>query len=354
MSFVLAQVELAFPILVFLVLRRCFVAALNHDAINVTFASGHHVMRLPFSKRLSSKNAADIDIARAARDKIAARLAAAERAVAEHHANVRQLALTDADDAALEAAESAMRMAQDRVRTLSDGLHEADESIRQAEQRRDAADDLKRRAETAAVIDDVAERLGEVGSEFAGLMQKMAALTERAVALTPDASGLHGFCGRALIEIPESAELLSQVLRDIANATRNGSAPASLPRPEREAQPTRHVPPATTRVFTTRPIKWLDANGDLRIQPEFFDIDLPPDIAARAIELDAAVPIDHPRRRQMLGHGRVYRPDPARCVSLIEGDTTQPQPRPELVPGVAFEPMPVETGARYHVNTFGV
>ena len=239
-------------------------------------------MRLPFSKRLSSKNAADIDIARAARDKIAARLAAAERAVAEHHANVRQLALTDADDAALEAAESAMRMAQDRVRTLSDGLHEADESIRQAEQRRDAADDLKRRAETAAVIDDVAERLGEVGSEFAGLMQKMAALTERAVALTPDASGLHGFCGRALIEIPESAELLSQVLRDIANATRNGSAPASLPRPEREAQPTRHVPPATTRVFTTRPIKWLDADGDLRIQPEFFDIDLPPDIAARA------------------------------------------------------------------------
>lgn len=275
--------------------------------------------------------------------------------VAEHHANVRQLAISDADDAALEAAESAMRMAQDRVRTLSDGLHDADESIRQAEQRRDVAEDRKRRAEAAAMIDDVAERLGEVGSEFAGLMQKMAALTERAVALTPDASGIHGFCGRALIEIPESAELLSQVLRDIANATRNGSGPASLPRPEPQAQPTRHVPPPTmTRVFAVKPIKWLDANGDLRIQPELFDVDLPPDVAARAIELDAAVPIDHPRRRQMQGHGRVYRPDPSRCFSLIPGDDSKPQPRPELVPGVAFEPMPVETGARYHVgSSFG-
>lgn len=297
-------------------------------------------MRLPFSKRPSTKDATGIANAQTTRDVIKMRLALAEQAVKERHAAVRRFALDGADDDALDKAEAALRAAQDRARTLADALADADTYVREAEQRRDAAEAQKRRGEVATEIEKVAERLGEVGSEFAGLMQKMAALTERAAALTPDASGLHSFCSRALIEIPESAELLSQVLRGIATATRSGSAPAPLPQSVPQAQPTCHVPPpAMTRVFAVKPIKWLDATGALRLQPPHFDIDLEPALAARAIEIGAAIEITDPRRRQLHGSGRIYLPNAEHCVSLTPGDDSEPEPRHELVPGVPIEPL---------------
>ena len=98
----------------------------------------------------------DIETAISGRDKLVARLADADVAVAERGATARQLALNDATDGDLERAKSACRAAKDRVVTFTAALAESERQIATLERERGELFDKKLRAETAAEVEVMA------------------------------------------------------------------------------------------------------------------------------------------------------------------------------------------------------
>ena len=107
------------------------------------------------------------------------------------------------------------------------------------------------------------------------------------------------------------------------------------------------------KVFTVKPIKWTGDGkhaalptvsvGKLQAAPAFVDVMLPPELAARALELGAAVPIDDERARTQRGTRPWAHPKMRFCVALDEGaeqespdDETNNQP---AVVGTHFEPL---------------
>jgi hypothetical protein len=75
----------------------------------------------------------DIDAATANRERVSARLADCDQAIARHAASAKDCALTG-DDVGLDAAEAALRSAQDRAVTLRNALSEIDQQLAGLEQ----------------------------------------------------------------------------------------------------------------------------------------------------------------------------------------------------------------------------
>jgi len=108
----------------------------------------------------------------------------------------------------------------------------------------------------------------------------------------PDAAGLHSFAVRAKAELPGSIEMLTKLIRAYAAAVLAGHAQATLPQVEAAAPPPA-PPPPTQWAFSVKPIKWTDASGTVQTQHAFFEVQLPPVVAARALRKGACVGMDH-------------------------------------------------------------
>lgn len=87
------------------------------------------------------------------------------------------------------------------------------------------------------------------------------------------------------------------------------------------------APPTTTRVFAVRDVKWKTSDGFQQISAAYFDVDLSPETARRAIRNKHAVAIDDPVRRELHGT-RPGHPNPARCIDL-DADNEAVDPKPD-------------------------
>lgn len=95
------------------------------------------------------------------------------------------------------------------------------------------------------------------------------------------------------------------------------------------------------RVFLIKNVLWTE-NGRYRTQQKFTDASLPPDIAARALKLGAAVPVDiyNETQQRQRGLAKHYLPTPADCTSL-DDVAAQPEPRAtETIQHSAFTVIP--------------
>jgi hypothetical protein len=106
-----------------------------------------------------------------------------------------------------------------------------------------------------------------------------------------------------LIEVAAAIPVVAEVLRQHARAVTNNQAPAEMPKvPEPPAKPVAATPKApTTRIFTTRPIKYRDQDGKQVSAGKCIDHDLPSGLVERALSTGAVVRLDNALRAGNLG-----------------------------------------------------
>jgi hypothetical protein len=275
-----------------------------------------------FQKNPEKQMASNIADKKAELAKIVGRLADAEAAVVAATSAATQLAVTGADDAALDAAETKMRASTDRVATLRRGLVEAEATV--ATLMREQAEhlDAKTRRETAAEVEAMAADIEEVDQELAPLIARLAEITARAqIAQIWDARGLNTFAEACRVQIPVGIALMARSMREHATRVLDGRERASLLKadPPRAAVVVKETP--VVRVFTLKPISWTDASGQLTTMTKLVDVDLPPAIAARALAIGACVPLDNAIRKQWANTRPQSHPDPESCTNLDAGGT---------------------------------
>lgn len=176
----------------------------------------------------------DIDAAAANRERLSAKLAESEQAIARHAAAAKQAALTS-DDAELDRAEAALRAAQDRSATLTNALSEVDQQLEALERKKAEIADQKVRSETAAEIERLGRGLAEIGAEFNVTAERLSEYTRRSVPLVYEALGLDNFIATCRAQVPEALEMVGKLLRAHADAVIAGTAPATLPRGDDQA-----------------------------------------------------------------------------------------------------------------------
>jgi hypothetical protein len=298
----------------------------------------------------------DLDTARAAKIKLAERLAAAKLVAAEKAEIVKQLARDNADDKALDIAEAALLAAEKRVSTFTTAHHEAELIFASLEADQNKRTDLKQRAATVAELENISRDLGKAGDDFVSSAGRLGKMAKRIGEIVPDAAGLEQFCSVAANDLPATIEMLKGVIQYHADKVIGGQSPATLPQPAPVAAPLQIVPP-TTRLFATRDICWT-ADGVVHTQHRWTDVELPPTISARALKLGAAVPMDNSVRKQRLGYAKTSaKPKPLDCVNLDADAPLVSDPRataPVLSHHKATaQPMfaPVDRGKPFVVRT---
>jgi hypothetical protein len=218
---------------------------------------------------------------------IAARLITAKTLLAEHHATAKQLVRDNADDATHDKAQNKNRAAQIRIHTLSATLIETDQQILQLENDLTVAADKKQREAAALEVEEIAEGFTSAASDVVTSLAALALQTESMARFLPDAAGLHSFAVRAKAELPGSIEWLTMLIRAYTDDVLAGYAKAALPQVEAAAPPPA-PPPPTQWAFSVKPIKWTDASGTVQTQHAFFEVQLPPVVAARALRKGAS------------------------------------------------------------------
>jgi hypothetical protein len=207
------------------------------------------------------------------------------------------------------------------------------------------AADKKLRSETSAAIEAIADEVERAGAAFDAGAAVLAETTGRAAAIIYDATGLQVFTANVRSEVPAAIKMIASILRDRAHATISGTAPASLPKVALAPKPVQLPPPAIETVFFLRAAKWTDVEGKLHLIPKFGDGELPPEIAARALALGAAVPIDDPRRRQF-GCQSLPLPNVEWCTNLDNSDAAPNTAEPVI--HSAFEKL--DRGPAYTIK----
>jgi hypothetical protein len=244
-----------------------------------------------------------------ARNKLRDRLGDAETAVIAATANTKELALSGADDATLDAAESHLRARADRVATLQAALVQADEQIAELEAERAVATDRKTRHQTADEIEKLLHGGNVAAKEFDVAMTKLADFAAQSAAFIPEAVGLRNYCDATRVQIPEAMAMIGKLAGHHAQAVLAGTAPATLKKPEAPvvAPPVTKAP--TIRLFALRCVKFRDADGVLVAIQQFADGDFTPAAALKARSLKAVTELNDPLRRKhhgtIGGHPRV-------------------------------------------------
>jgi hypothetical protein len=203
---------------------------------------------------------------------------------------------------------------------------ETDQQILQLENDFTVAADKKQREAAALEVEKIAEGFTNTAADVVTSLAALALQTESMARFLPDAAGLHSFAVRAKAELPCSIETLTMLIRANTDAVLAGHANAALPQVE-AAAPLPAPPPPTQWAFSVKSIKWTDASGTVQTQHAFFEVQLPPVVAARALRNGACVGMDHELRRREHGFGsKKAKPDPADCIDL-DSAVVAPDPR---------------------------
>jgi hypothetical protein len=227
---------------------------------------------------------------RASRDALAARLAAAQGAVVECTTALQRLAVEGADDAALAAGEATLRDTERRVSTLTPAVAEIEKLLATLEADRAEANDKKTRAATNAEVLALADELVEAGASYDASTAILAEVSTRALAVSFEANGLAVFTASSRIEVAAAIPVIGEVLRQHGRRVLDGSEPAAFPTPEVPFVADVVVQPVTKQVFCMKQVKWTTPEG-LRFAPKYAILELPPDVADRALALKACTPI---------------------------------------------------------------
>jgi hypothetical protein len=249
-------------------------------------------MKFPFAnpEKATDKKLAD---AVASRDAIAKRLAEAQGAVVERGEALQRLARESATDPALAAGEASLQEAQRRVATWLPTLAEKEQIVAKLESELAAAAEKKLRRETSIAIEALADEVEQAGELFSAGAVALAEAVKRAAAVIMDARSLQNYTETVVLEVPPSVEQTATLLRTqavhVLHALNN--TPAEMPTPNKPViAPVQDAKPVTVRVFSMQQVRWTGPKGH-RFAPKYTVLDLPPDVADRALALKACTPV---------------------------------------------------------------
>jgi hypothetical protein len=291
-----------------------------------------------FSKAPEKSLIKDRDAALANRDRLAAKLVEAEQAIFSAK-TVSQAAALSGDDASLDKLEASERAAQHRHGTLSAASAEAGAMLAFLDESIATVTDQRVRAATSVATLALADELVEVAAAYDASTRALNECATRALAVSFELNGLVVFTASSVIEVAAAIPVVTEVLRQHSRAVLNNLAPAAMPLvPEPPAKPPLPAPAKapTVRVFSTRPVKWLDEDGKQVSGGKCVDLDLPVAVAERALASGACVKLDNLLRAGNLGRW------PGNyslnvCVDLDAADASAPQLDPVL--HTAFTPI---------------
>jgi chromosome segregation ATPase len=175
--------------------------------------------------------------ARAAHDKLADRLSAAETTVAERRAAGETLALGNASDAELDAAEAETRAAEDRVKTLKAALARLNAEIADGERALADAVDQRDRNIVADGLDGMAKAIANAYPAYDDKGFLLAQAIARASAEFVETQQLEQFLHTTRTEIAAACNLLDGELRARAAAVRGGAVKVKIQRLSAVASP---------------------------------------------------------------------------------------------------------------------
>jgi hypothetical protein len=209
----------------------------------------------------------------AARQKLAARLVAAETVFAEKRTAAERLAVGRASDTQLKRAEAKFRDVEDRVKALRAELAEFDEQIVAAERALADATAQRERNLLADEIEAMANAIETAIPGFdGGAAALAAAITGRAVAM-PEATGFSQSVEAVRREVRSAADLLCWELRAAAVRTRAGNTNVALLPPPESSRP--EVPDVERQpIYTLSPLQWREGDAIRRV-PAFARVGLP-------------------------------------------------------------------------------
>jgi hypothetical protein len=282
----------------------------------------------------------DRDLAKANCDRLALKLHEAEANVIATKSLAQRAAL-DGDDGGLDAAEAAERAALHRHGTLSAAHAESEKLLALLESQLETMADQKLRAATRVAALALADELIEAHASYDASTSALNEVCSRVLAVTTEANGLVTFLTSSLIEVAAAVPVVGEVLKQHARAVLNGSAKAEMPTPEKPFVAPVEVQPVTTQVFVMKQVRWTAAEGQ-RFAPKYAILDLPPDVADRALALKACTPIPGPEWAAYKG---TYSPfnHHAEAINLdaeaVEGETLSP-----TAPPYGKAPMPKAFG----------
>jgi hypothetical protein len=236
---------------------------------------------------------------RAARQKLADRLGAAETTIEEKRVVAERLAVAGAASAKLDRADADMRAVEDRIRSLRAALAEYDEQIAATERALAEARAQRDRDRTADEIEAMAAAIERAVPGFgAGATGLVDAVTKSSVSML-EATRFSASVEAVRREVGSAADLLCWELRSAAVRTRAGNAnvaapalaePEQLPSTEAERQ----------LIYTLNPLLWREG-GEVRRVAAFAVVALPKTLLPVALRHQH---VDHlnARRVQTLMH----------------------------------------------------
>lgn len=249
----------------------------------------------------------------------------------------RQAMLIDGDlgdDKLAAKLQSSVDTAQSSVLGIIDAISALQSQIGDAETQLDTeAERVKRQLASEEIAKNVAEVERLIGPWLAASRQMAAAFAKLDHVF--EAGQIGGFISGCAGEVEVAAAVVLVELRDLPKLVAAGDRPIPH-RPEPVAAIALILPAPTVNLFAMRPVRWIAADGTLRVAQKFTDADLTPSAASRGLACGALVPLDSPLRRQhhgtVEGHGR--------ADNALDLDADEPVHPPSIEPiqHSAFEP----------------
>lgn len=210
---------------------------------------------------------------RAARQKQAERVSAAETVVAEKRTEAERLAVAGATDAKLALAEMKLRAVEERGKTLRAELAEFDEQIASSERALAEATAQRDRDMVADQIEEMALAIERATPGFGASAAALVEAVTKGAAPVPEATKFSTSVDAVRREVLAAAELICWQLRSAAVRTRAGNANiATGETAELDQPPTHEI--ERQAIYTLNALLWREA-GEVRRAPAFALVELP-------------------------------------------------------------------------------
>ena len=223
----------------------------------------------------------------------------------------------DREDAKAEAgAQRRLETARSALEGLEAALREFDRQLGDVEVRRVAEADRLERHASAERIRHETEAAEEALTQLMPALRKFADAWGELGPIHFDSQQISGYANNAAQTLEVAATVAIDELQRIALAIESGGYRA--PNRTKPAQVMAKPPmPPMRQVFATQPLAWTDADGNVKTHPAWFEVTLTTALAERAIELGAAVNLDHETAKaNRLAPREFLVPVVDRCIAL--------------------------------------
>ncbi len=261
------------------------------------------------------KKQPSLDGMRQRRIELAAKLHAAKQEIVDQQDRITALHIENAEPALITKAKATQANAERDVAGLASAINVLDQQIEIEAAAIAAAEDRQDREKFVAELDDHAKMISAATATVIEGLEALVAATGGTVAKAiPDARGLNLLAGQLSKEIPQCAAAIAAMIGAHTKAVLNGSATVRRVSPDLVVPRPKAPPISKTAVLSLDALTWREADT-IMTAARYQQIEVPVELATKAIYLRWAIPMTDPRWSQFYC-GYTASPSPSVCVNL--------------------------------------